>query len=209
MNSILTVTTPASSYDLTLVATVRTELGITNNDEDTKITGWIRQASATIAKHCNRVFASETLTETFRGVANREILQLTRWPVSSITSITLDDDEAALDSAADYEFDGANGHVFRLVSDLRTNWVANKIVVVYVAGYTLLAELPYDIERAAILLVKQYRFSAKRDPLIKSVDVFEVQRTDYVWGGSLPGSGADLPAEVEQLINPYCDYNFG
>jgi hypothetical protein len=37
MNSILTVTTAASSYDLTALATVKSELGITDNSENDKL----------------------------------------------------------------------------------------------------------------------------------------------------------------------------
>jgi hypothetical protein len=70
MNSILTVTTPASSYDLTALATVKTELGITDNTENDKLRTWITQASIIAASYCRRVFARETLTETFRPARN-------------------------------------------------------------------------------------------------------------------------------------------
>lgn len=206
MNSIITVITGAESTDLTVLNTVKSELVITSNDEDAAIRSWITQASAAIAQYCNRVLAEEVLIEAFRMPRAEMTLQLDRYPVTAIDSITENDDDA-LDPDEDYEVNYDTGQVYRLSSDVRIPWSASRISVRYTAGYELLGGLPYEIERACILLVKQYRFAARRDPMIKSVDVYQVQRTDY-WVGGVPG-GSDLPAEVEALINPYRDIRFG
>lgn len=202
MNSILTVTGPASSYDLTALATVKTELSIVGSGDDTKIDGWIRQASSAIAKYCNRVFAKETVSEQFRLVRCIPKLTLSRRPISSITSILEDEVETVLVNGTDYEYDSLTGEVWRLTSDdARTHWGASKIVVVYQAGYTLLSELPYEVERAAILLVKYYRFSAKRDPFIRSETADGIGRTDYGFGGMT--EEIIMPPDVASLISPY------
>ncbi len=204
MNSIVTIVTGAASTDLTTVAAVKDELGITGTSEDEKILTWIRQASSMIAGYCNRVFAEETLSEQFRLTREEAVLQLRRWPVSSITSITQDEDDP-LDGDTDYEFDPDTGQVWRLISDIRVSWAAQKIVVVYVAGYELLGELPYEIERAAISLVKLYRSSATRDPMLKSESIPDVWEGTY-WVGAPPGGG--LPPEVTVLIDPYREIVF-
>lgn len=83
----LTVVTPAQSYDLTVLATVKAELGITDRSEDENLTRWIKQASDVIAKYCNRVFAQETVSETFRLATRESNLLLSRYPVVSIAAV--------------------------------------------------------------------------------------------------------------------------
>src|SRR5450759_693293 len=97
------VTDTADTYDLTVLATVKAELGITDRDEDENLARWINQASGVIAKYCNRVFAQETLSDTFRLKWREceEILVLSRFPVSSIASVL--ENDATLDPASDYE----------------------------------------------------------------------------------------------------------
>ena len=161
----LTIVTPAVSYDLTVIQTVRAELGISNNSEDENLRRWIKQASAVIANYCNRVFAEETVAETFRLTTGQESLLLSRYPVVSIVSVT--EYDTVLDPA-DYEVSAASGVLTRLSNDAPACWSAGKIMVTYVAGYALLTDLPYGIEAAAIALVKQMRFAAQRDPQIRS-----------------------------------------
>ena len=55
----LTVVKPASSFDLTVLATVKAELGIADRASDAALAGYIKQASEVVAKFCNRVFALE------------------------------------------------------------------------------------------------------------------------------------------------------
>lgn len=201
MRSILTVSTAASSYNLTDLSAVKTELGITSTTEDDKITSWIQQASAFIARYCGRVFAEETLSEQFRLSREESVLQLSRWPVSSITSVTQDTDSAL--ASTDYELDPDKGQVTRLVSALPVTWTAQKIVVVYVAGYELLGDLPYEIERAAILLVKQYRSASTRDPMLKSEEIPGVLSSTF-WVGGPPGGV--IPPEIAALLDPYREF---
>ena len=46
----LTVTAAAPSHDLTLLATVKSELGIVSRDEDANLTRWITRASKAIRR---------------------------------------------------------------------------------------------------------------------------------------------------------------
>jgi hypothetical protein len=203
MNSILTVTTAASSYDLTALATVKTELGITDNTENDKLRTWITQASIIAASYCRRVFARETLTETFRPARNCsshvEFLILQRRPIASITSVTVDD--VAVD-AAEYETDANPGLLYRLDSSgYRSCWSASKsIIVVYLAGYILLDTLPQDIERAVIMMVKDMRADATRDPNLRSKRIEGV--SEYQWW--IPGEATtQMPIEISGLLDPY------
>lgn len=204
-SSILTVVTPATTYDLTVLATVKSELGITDTASDAKLDLWIDQASGIFAAECNRVFAKETISEQFRlrrsdclVRSRQDSLILARYPVASITSVTEDDVVLA---ATDYEVDKATGLLYRLSGGTRINWCAQKVVVVYVGGYDLLPELPQEIERAVISLVKQYHFGATRDPLLRGEEVVGVQRYDYrVSSGSDDGA---YPPEFEKMVQKY------
>lgn len=55
----------------------------------------------------------------------------------------------------------------RLSDDVPACWGTSKIVVQYIAGYAL-DDVPDDIQRAVIMLVSQYRYSAERDPQLRS-----------------------------------------
>lgn len=198
-----TVTSAAASFDLTLLATVKSELGITNADHDADIDRWIDQASQTAATYCNRTFAQQTYQGTWRlqeEARRTDMLVLPHFPVASITTVV--EDGVTL-TAADYEFEAETGFLWRLRSDERTCWAAAKVVVTFVAGYQLLDQLPHDVERAVIVMVKQNYFAKARDPLVSEIEIEGVSRRKY-WVGSVPGddNGA-LPAEVEALLNPY------
>lgn len=196
-----TVSTAAASFDLTVLATVKEELAITDTDADAKLTRLIAMSSAAVEKYCNRVFAQETLIDTFRLNDDGAVpcLLLSRMPVSSISSVV--EDGTTL-TAADYELVAAKGELWRVDSDdEQQNWENAKIVVTFVAGYELLDGLPQDVERAAIELVKQGWFALSRDPLVKSEDVPGVLSTAY-WVGEMGDNGA-VPPHAASLLDKY------
>lgn len=193
------VTTPAASKDLTLLATVKTELGITGTTDDAWLSVQIQQASAFAVAYCNREFAKETLVDTFRPDAAANYLSLTRWPVVTIGSVVEDDETL---TAADYEVDPAAGMLYRLDGDdERRRWAIAKIVVTYEAGYVLLTDLTHDLERACIELIKRRWFARKRDPLVKGEEVPDVYNVQYWVNGS--GSGAALPDDIALTLDKY------
>jgi uncharacterized phiE125 gp8 family phage protein len=195
----LTVVTPAKSYDLTVLATVKAELGITDRAEDANLARWITQASVTIAKHCNRVFAQETVSETFRPRCREEGLLLTRFPISAIVSVV--ENDIPLTGDTDYELarDGGGSVLNRLRDDRDWTWPLGKIVVTYTAGYARIADLPDGIERAAIVLVNQYRYSADRDPQLRGEQTQNVGSSSYFDGHDSSG----LSPEVFGLISKH------
>lgn len=203
MRSSLTVTSVASSYDLTDLDTVKEELGITNDSEDAKLQRWITQASKTAAKYCKRVLLQETVSETFR--ADRlyprsetvGFLSLSRYPVASITSVT--EDSTALESSA-YSLDAAEGFLNRLSGNSPCDWsFCESIVVVYVAGYAADA-IPEDLEAAVISMVRDLRSDTTRDPNLIEQEIEGVAR--YRWGATSDAK-AVLPVEISGLLDPY------
>lgn len=205
MDTIVTVLTPAASFDLTVKAAVKTELGITDKLNDDLIDTLIHQASSVIAGYCGHTLAQEKVTETFRLDRALDCLRLQRWPVSSIASVV--EDGTTL-TAAGYELNAASGRLFRLDgSDHRFTWVGPKVVVTYTAGYALLTDLPEGVERCAIGLVKLYFFAAKRDPLVKSEEVPGVYNESF-WIGGVGDSGA-IPPDLAALLDGVRDLAIG
>lgn len=207
MKSVLTVLTAADSQDLTILANVKAELGITDTTEDTNLEAWIDQASSVIAGECNRNFGEETIKETWRISLqwNRQWYEperviLDRTPVTSITSVV--ENGLTLVAGTDYEFDPVTGTLTRLCGDFARRWFFRTLVITYVAGYQLLGTLPQAIERATISMVKQYRSAASRDPMLKSEDIPGVL-TQTFWVGSTGEKSNGLPPDVETLIAPY------
>jgi hypothetical protein len=192
----LTVTEASTDRRLTRLDTVKTELGITDGASDEKIAALIEQASDVVAKYCNRVFALETVAETFRiHHHGTQGLTLGRYPVVAITSIVENGTTLTTD---EYEADIETGIIERLRSDRVLGWPAGKVVVAYAAGFDLPDGLPDGIERATIELVKQYYASGDRDPLVRSEVVEGAGSTDY-----FSPSTTGFTPEVEGLLEPH------
>lgn len=198
MDSILTVTAPASTFDLTTITDVKADLGITNTDSDALLTRYVSESSIEFANACNRVFAKETVSELFRPDEPKRTLVLTRRPVVSITSVTEDGD---VTDASDYETDLTAGLIYRLEDDCRCAWGAAKIVVVYQAGYVVPASAPKDLQKAIRAIVKAQFLSKGRDPLVRSESVPGVYEVAY-WVGGLPG-GEAWPADIKAALDRY------
>lgn len=205
MRSIVTVTNAATSIDLTDLETVKTEFGITGDDEDDQLSQWIAQASAIAASYCQRVFVQETVRETFRPEYNggwcatyRDFLPLTRTPISSITSVSEDGSSV---SSSEYEYDTEKGHLYRLSSsgDVYQWTFSSSIVVVYVAGYAA-DDVPADLERAVILMIKDLRADQSRDPNLIEKEIEGVAR--YRWWAPSEAKTA-MPVEISGLLDPF------
>jgi Phage gp6-like head-tail connector protein len=220
MLPILTVVEPATTHDLTTLATVKDELGIRNSKSDARLRRYIREASAQIEQYCNRVFAAETVQEVWEGgvhrswwfgytrfanisLQNPEVrpLRVRRYPIISVTSIVVDG--TALTPSTDFEIDADNGLIFRLYEGdgFRSLWFGERITIVYVGGYALLGSLPYPIEQACLTLIKHRWAARDRDPMLRSLVIPNVQEETY-WVGATGDDGA-IPPEVAGLLAPY------
>ena len=189
------VTTPASDNDLTLLATVKAQLGVNGRDEDENLKRWITHASGVIAKYCNRVFVQEVLIDTFRFKWRdyEEGLALSRFPVTDVASVV--ENDTTLD-ASDFELSPLAGVMTRLRNDNPWPWRYGKVVVTYTAGYQSVADLPSGIERAALLLVQYYRDNVGHEAFLRSEDIPGVRSVSYQ---DVP-LGFDFPPEVRSLL---------
>jgi len=209
MDSIVTVVTPPATLHLTTPDAVKADLGVETDDNSLFFTD-IGAVSSAIAGYLNRELALATVSEQYRLDRGRPAINLARYPVVGITSVT---EAGVLLAASSYELDPGAGQLFRLSNDSRICWAASKITVVYQAGFKLpgsdgytagaAGSLPADIEKAAVIACVARAQGRGRDPMVKSTVVPNVLEEQY-WVGTDPGQGdSGLPIESERLLDRY------
>ncbi|MHC2251029.1 hypothetical protein [Bradyrhizobium embrapense] len=209
---------PAALTALTLRDTIKSDLKISGTAEDAYIDEAIARASAMVCSHLRvtmaddgtRTLASEELIQTFllrdqhRGLTK---LVLARRPVTAIAYIKENDVDL---TAEQYELEGRNGVLTRLRGlgfYQECFWRCRvKIEVRFTAGWLLPDQgaartLPYDIESAVVDIVKGMRAARTRDPLLKSLDVQDIDAREYWVGGLAQGGG--LPPDIQAKLAPY------
>ena len=212
---ISTVVTAAASFNLTTRDRAKAVLGLTGNADDAYLNIVIPQVSASISQYCNRTFALQTYQDLIRLERSprgmNSPLELTHWPLVSITSITetVDSVDTALVPGTDYEFDDTTAFLYRLGSNgLKTDWIATKIVVIYQAGWTLpgqtgpnaLIDDAADVEDIAIRMIKARRDARSRDPFLKAEETAGIGRNEY-WVP--PGPSGNMTPDMTDVLENY------
>jgi hypothetical protein len=209
---ITTLVTAASApsggarYDLTSLASVKTELNITSGTDDAFFKGLISRASAAAASYCNRVFPVETVTDEvwaqrsptrFNVPGTFDPLTLSRFPIVAISAIT--QNSVALVDGTDFRIDYDKGQLIRL-NALGTpiQWSVYPISVTYSAGY---ATIPYDVVDAVIRMVKNRWFMRTRDSSLRQENIPGVIEQQF-WVATGAEAGAMTP-DVIDLLDGY------
>lgn len=201
------VTVPAASRDLVSLETIKEELDLSGTDanRDARLTRYIKEQSRAAENYCNRVFAVETIEDTFFprrdpplvvALEGLDPLQLAKYPLVAISTLT--ENGADLTSGTDYLVDLVNAQVTRLdMNGYPRRWDALPIVVTYTAGYSA---VPDDVSAAVIRMVAQRYFANIRDPWVKSEVVEGIGRTDYIVPS---GDTGNMTADVADLLDNY------
>lgn len=190
----LSVIDEATSPDLATLATVKAALSINGTGEDATLKPLITQASVAIARCCNRTLIEETVEESIRTFRRDLVILLERYPITEIISMT---ENGVAVEPADRELDSASGCLNRLCGNQISTFAQGQIVVRYTAGYPIEA-VPPDLVQAVVMLVALYRSTAARDPMLRAVDVIDVEKLEY-----FPATSAALPGPVLALIEPH------
>lgn len=193
MRSFLTVTDAASSLALLSAFEMREAAGLDSGDnsQDAALRAMEARCSAAIMSECGiavgggapPTLLQETLTETFYGICAEQLI-LSRRHEIDITSI-VEDGVTLVDT--DFIVEPESGLVTKLCSDYPSWWSANKIVVVYQAGFET---VPSDLKMAAIEFLRASWLEQSRDPMVKNERVIipGVEERDVgYWVGSVPG----------------------
>jgi hypothetical protein len=204
---ITTITSAAASRDLVALADVKMELDIEGRALDPLLKKYISRASQSAENFCNRAFVVETLTDEFwpeRDPAPRvvdvglEPLQLSRYPITNVGSVTANG--IALVEDADFAVDFDKGQLTRLsVNGLQRPWVALPTVVSYSAGFAI---IPDDLQDAVTRLVKAAWFARKRDPMLRQSNAVGIYEEAFFFGSG-PGAVGNMPPDVAGILNNY------
>lgn len=203
---ITTVVTAAGTYDLTTLAIVKDELNITDGVSNTILQRYLTSASAAASQYCNRVFPAETIKDEFwaqhdpspRVVSSRvEALQLSRWPIASVTSVT--ENAVALVDGTDFRIDYPGGQLIRLdTNGYPRHWPVYPIAVVYVGGF---ASIPTDIADAVIRMVRARWNGRGRDPMTRQISIPGVLEQQF-WVPT-GADGGNMSPDVSDILNNY------
>ncbi len=217
MNSKFTASSPPASVNLTTLAVVKNELGITTSDDDAYLSKQITALSQFVATYLGvrptddgaRGLGQQELTETFDLTKRARTLRLSRWPLTAVASVTEDGTDLAAD---DYELDAPAGLLRRLCNDSLVAWNTGQVTVEYTAGYVLPGEsgrtLPYDIEDAVLDLIKADRAARNRDPALRSEEIVGVVTRQW-WNGTTLRPGELIPPEVARNLDAYREVSIG
>ena len=216
---IFEVVTPAANAAarrLTTATKVQTMLGIGTTDT-TLIEQLIDFVSANAVRYCGLArpvsgtnvptFGSETVRATFmQSLEWRGTRLILPWrtPITSISSVT--EDGITLTVNTDYKLVEGN-MLERFLNDAPTYWSTAKVIVNYVAGWSLPDGVPAEIEGAVIEQVKYQYLSRDRDQSLRSENVPDVYAATY----SVPGGDAisknGLMTALENALSAFKDWS--
>lgn len=158
--SLVTVTPPASEPVSLNEAMLHLRVDVSDagpHPEATLIETLISAARAHVEAETNRVLITQTLEA--RWDAWRDVLELPRTPVQSVTSVTYVDETGATQTLSNsaYRVDVA-GLVARVTPAFDTAWptaraVTGAIAVRFVAGYGAASAVPAPLKAAMLLLI--------------------------------------------------------
>ncbi|QCG93958.1 hypothetical protein E6C67_08395 [Azospirillum sp. TSA2s] len=204
-----TVITPAGSTALVDLATVKDDWSISGTADDAFLTRTIDRCSAAAAQFCNRVFVVETVRDDIQ-IERDQIdwpvhggaapLQLSRWPVGSVTTVVEDIGTSAvtLVQGVDFTVNPAIGQLTRLDGNGRPRkWPPTLIQVTYTAGYST---IPSDLQDAVSRMVWTRYAERRRDPFVQRVRVDGVDDVTYI---TPKADAGNLSADVSDILDNY------
>jgi hypothetical protein len=151
------VLTPATNFDLMTLDEAKQMLGIslTDTSDDAQLAMFIDINSATISRLCNRVFAREEVSESWRELNGGNRVFLSHWPVLQADIQTVQSPLGTMVSPDDWELEEGSGKV-----SFFTVAAVEPVVITYWGGYNLPGEAPGALKHALALLNLQSRLLA-------------------------------------------------
>ena len=193
---VVQVTTPATSLALVTLDELKTRLEISESTSDALLTSLVLEASLAAARHCHRTLVSETVRETLRPRSRETFLNLDRYPVTNVASVT---ESGAVLTATDYELDPRPGILARLDGDDYGHW-ERPAVIQYTGGFT---DIPADLKGAVIEIALSSWHGRDRDPLVKREAVPDVGSVEYTTGDAAASGRTALPVTAVSKLRPY------
>lgn len=208
----ISVSAPAQPVALALRESLKADLGITDDSQDSRLDDLLLDASGLVLDYIGRPILDSTWRDVIkiRGDEQRLSLMLGVYPVTKIMAFVpqggapLSPEQiAGLDLMADSGiiYPPASGSVV---------WSPGQYVVTYQAGYTAPSRdkdgtpqsgtLPRAISSAVLLAAKASWHAAYRDPLLRSES--EQGTGSSSWSATAAGSGG-LPQSAADMLASY------
>lgn len=172
------------------------DIPLANTSQDASLNLLITVVSGHIAQFCDRAFEEATYTETLDGTSQSEVL-LQNYPVSSVTSVHVDNDRVfdaqALVDAEDYEI--VDDNTLRR-HDSKWPRGSQNIQVVYTAGF---ATIPAAVQYATLLIIEQLYRSNQDRRIGRSSTSKNGETVNYLHG---------WPEEAKNLLATYKRHEF-
>jgi hypothetical protein len=147
---IIKVLDPADSYDLISLDEAKLMLGITDATSDEMISNQIATYSDVIATMCNRVFAKEKVSETWRCLQGNRIF-LSHYPIAIETDIeSIHCPRGTLLDPSGYEIELKSGKI-----ELFGSVMTEPVVVTYTGGYDLPEQSPPALKQAMSMVIRE------------------------------------------------------
>jgi hypothetical protein len=191
---------PATSMALVTLDELKMMIGQSGSESDAQLQFLIDANSSAVARLCNRIFAKEKLTETWRELSSRR-LYLTHWPVkeADIESVMTNDE-----TRLDFELDEREGKLSIFTNRLEP------IAITYTGGFNLPGEAPPALKQAVSLLVSSTKAEQSAASLTgvrmiahKESRVMFHSPTSGGSSGSTGGSSAQTRDTVKALLGHY------
>jgi hypothetical protein len=201
------VLTPAANWQLVTVDEAKLMMGMDTNDhsDDAQIELFIDISSATVMRLCNRIFAQETVRESWRDIGDRRIF-LSHWPVAQADITSVESPAGSVLASTAWELEEGSGKVSNF-----SGWV-EPVVVTYKGGYILPDNAPFPLKRAVGLLVWQEKLQATLGGTlgIRMISHHESRVMFHdpmkILTAALGASGAPIQASVMSILSHYTRY---
>lgn len=194
----------ADSYALLTLNELKAILNVppTDTSEDAHLQAYIDVYSDVIATMCNRVFAYETVEETWRGdlpPLDTPRLFLTRYPVADADIVSVESPRGSILDPASYEIENASGKL-----RIEGAW-AEPVTVTYSGGYQLPEGAPEALKAATGLLIQAARQQARTTSGVQSVvhGDTRVQYFDPAQASKAGGGGDTVDAMLYKYMRIY------
>lgn len=206
-----------TSDALTLLATVKIELGIAADTYDDALKRMINAVSRRIRSYCDRIFYYEAdIEESVPGYGDT-LLRMSRFPILSIDSIAYDGTAIDSDTYSSADKNAAAGLIYseygwvwtaKSLNSVMGDWVPGTeedlYTVTYTAGFVtpaqetgeLVRTLPWDLEDACIQAVASRWAGMGRDLSIESEK--SLNYSVKYWS-----TAGDLSQSVKSMLAPY------
>lgn len=211
---------PPPSTWLTSLEAVKLTLGITDNSQDELLGSLIASASDFVKSYTGRDFALQTVKESLAGRGLPDLV-LSLTPIVEVEKVEFDDTEiddwVILDKEAGFiqrKFGFNSTNIpYDTINRFPSNYEEKRWHVTYTGGYVLPSfgcsqgqrNLPYDLERAIIGMVKTAISSLQFDGTMKS---YKIGDTTVTWDRTVSSSEAAglsslVPSSSLAVLNYY------